>query len=140
MTSKIAILVVIVALCGCTTTANTSIKTRDPGGIISSMYVEYKYQILKMDPAKAAAVAQSIIMIDAMNVQRMGEARTNEIYIGSIGMSRDSLIALMGSAIRVERQLGKNGNCDYSDDIAADGSNCGDRAASVRPGGRLGPY
>lgn len=29
------------------------------------------------------------------------------------------------------------GNCNYPDDIAADGSRCGGRAASVRPGGRL---
>jgi CRISPR/Cas system-associated endoribonuclease Cas2 len=29
-----------------------------------------------------------------------------------------------------------SGPCDYPDDIAADGSRCGDRAASVRPGGR----
>ena len=28
------------------------------------------------------------------------------------------------------------GNCDYPDDRAKDGSRCGDRAASVRPGGR----
>lgn len=28
------------------------------------------------------------------------------------------------------------GPCDYPDDIARDGSRCGDRAASVRPGGR----
>ena len=27
------------------------------------------------------------------------------------------------------------GNCQYPDDRAADGSRCGDRAASVRPGG-----
>ncbi len=28
------------------------------------------------------------------------------------------------------------GNCDYPDDRAADGSRCGDRAASERAGGR----
>jgi hypothetical protein len=28
------------------------------------------------------------------------------------------------------------GNCDYSWQVAADGSSCGDRAADVRPGGR----
>lgn len=27
------------------------------------------------------------------------------------------------------------GNCDYSWQTAADGSSCGDRAASIRPGG-----
>ena len=27
------------------------------------------------------------------------------------------------------------GNCQFPDDIAADGSRCGNRAASVRPGG-----
>ena len=29
-----------------------------------------------------------------------------------------------------------SGQCDYPDDRARDGSRCGDRAASVRPGGR----
>ena len=28
-----------------------------------------------------------------------------------------------------------DGNCQFPDDRAADGSRCGDRAASVRPGG-----
>lgn len=31
------------------------------------------------------------------------------------------------------------GNCTYPDDIAADGSICGGRAASVRPGGEVPP-
>ncbi|GEM_PF-1710274 len=31
------------------------------------------------------------------------------------------------------------GNCNYPDDIAADGSICGGRAASVRPGGEVPP-
>ncbi|MDK4745993.1 hypothetical protein QOY93_11555 [Leclercia adecarboxylata] len=38
-----------------------------------------------------------------------------------------SLMALSASALA--------GNCTYPDDIAADGSVCGGRAASVRPGG-----
>ena len=29
-----------------------------------------------------------------------------------------------------------SGPCDYPDDRARDGSRCGDRAASIRPGGR----
>lgn len=32
--------------------------------------------------------------------------------------------------------VGCSGQCDYPDDRARDGSRCGDRAASVRPGGR----
>lgn len=33
---------------------------------------------------------------------------------------------------------GASGRCDFSGQIAANGSRCGNRAASVRPGGRLG--
>lgn len=41
------------------------------------------------------------------------------------------LMALSASAVA--------GNCTYPDDIAADGSICGGRAASVRPGGEVPP-
>ncbi len=39
-----------------------------------------------------------------------------------------TLVSLAASAAQA-------GNCTYPTDIAADGSRCGDRASTVRPGG-----
>ena len=48
-----------------------------------------------------------------------------------------SLILISGALISCSGNTSSNGsgNCDNPDDIAADGSRCGGRAASVRPGG-----
>lgn len=46
-----------------------------------------------------------------------------------------------GTSIRSRGSAGGSnsaGRCDYPDQIAADGKRCGDRAASRKPGGRLG--
>jgi len=44
------------------------------------------------------------------------------------------MLALVLSAVGLSSALA--GNCTYSDDRASDGSRCGDRASTVRPGGK----
>lgn len=44
------------------------------------------------------------------------------------------VLALVLSVVSVGAALA--GNCTYPSDQAADGSRCGDRASSVRPGGK----
>ena len=46
-----------------------------------------------------------------------------------------SYILLTGVLVSCTGSTSSNGNCQNPDDIAADGSRCGGRAASVRPGG-----
>lgn len=44
------------------------------------------------------------------------------------------MVALVLSAVGISSALA--GNCTYPTDRASDGSSCGDRASSVRPGGK----
>lgn len=41
------------------------------------------------------------------------------------------------SAVTLISNISYAGNCNYPNQMAKDGSRCGQRAASVRPGGRL---
>jgi hypothetical protein len=46
------------------------------------------------------------------------------------------VVALFAVAASIAKGGGSSGRCDYTYQTAKDGSNCGGRAASVRPGGR----
>lgn len=46
-----------------------------------------------------------------------------------------SYILIAGVLVSCTGGTSSNGNCQTPDDIAADGSRCGGRAASARPGG-----
>lgn len=52
------------------------------------------------------------------------------------GGSSTSSSSSSSSSSRSSSSGSSSGNCDTPDDIAADGSRCGERAASVRAGGR----
>ncbi|MEA5531534.1 hypothetical protein VB638_18500 [Dolichospermum sp. UHCC 0684] len=46
-----------------------------------------------------------------------------------------TLFIVSSCSVRTSSNTSSSGNCQNPDDIAADGSRCGGRAASVRPGG-----
>jgi hypothetical protein len=55
--------------------------------------------------------------------------------IMEVSMRKVISVAVLAASLFVSAQA-MAGNCTNPDDRAADGSRCGDRASTVRPGGR----